>query len=331
LGKDLLDRIVSDPTYVSLGPANLYLQAPMLTCFMQCHADPTEMFKCVQSKLFIKGTLAWDTIENGAYIVIDSNIYTVKLWRMDSMKIGAADNLKRYLRIRSGPKNIVFHERAVTDHARYKAADLVASPPSKTSVDNFDAIDQVPVGFSFTPSNFKSVLEYSVSIAMPDCTVAIMREIVSVLALEIRGAAAKSESELLRAIIMVVFPLATDEMILGILKMRAEMKVPPDGGDCWCADADSVDLMAGLVEDDELEVMEAFAKDVGMGKKAAARAAHDADAVGDDAGADAPLGGDAAVVEADLVFLPLGAETELATARLCLPDVVGCYLILDWG
>ncbi len=60
-------------------------------------------------------------------------------------------------------------------------------------------------------------------------------------------------------------------------------------------------------------------------------AAHDADAVGDDAGAAARLGGDAAVVVADQVFLPLGVETDLATARLCLPDVVGCYLILDWG
>ncbi len=75
------------------------------------------------------------------------------------------------------------------------------------------------------------------------------------LALEIRGAAAKSESELLRAIIMVVFPLATEDMIPDILKMRAKMRAPPDGGDCWCADADNVDLMGGLVEDDELEAI----------------------------------------------------------------------------
>ncbi len=102
--------------------------------------------------------MAWDAIANGAYVVIDSNIYTVKLWRMDSLKIGIVDNITRYLRIRPGPKNIVFHERAVTDHKRYKAADLVASAPSKTAVDNFDAIDQVPVGISFTPSSFKSVM-----------------------------------------------------------------------------------------------------------------------------------------------------------------------------
>ncbi len=50
-GKDLLDRIVSDPNYMSRGPTNLYLQANMLTCFMQCRADPSLMFECVQSKL----------------------------------------------------------------------------------------------------------------------------------------------------------------------------------------------------------------------------------------------------------------------------------------
>ena len=90
------------------------------------------------------------------------------------------------------------------------------------------------------------------------------------LALSTTGAAAESESALLPAIILLVYPLATEELTLGILKMRAKMKAPPDGGDCWCADADNVDLMAGLVEDDELEAMEAFAKDVGKGKTSGA-------------------------------------------------------------
>jgi hypothetical protein len=175
-------------------------------------------------------------------------------------------------------------------------------------------------------------------VALPKYTVAEMKELVHMLKLPV-APHINTEVPLLRHIITCVFPTADKAFADAIIALRRKAKEPrEDDKDCMCAESENIELLEGMIDEDEMEAVEVFAKRwdelrVTAEDKKAARAAGGPhlDAA-DGHGVDDAEGGpgiDDIVGEGAFGPIPTKDSYTPEEARAWAPQLEGCTLTKD--
>ncbi len=95
----------------------------MTVGFMEAKNNTDVITNALQSKLFQLGTLAHEQGTSNAYVVVGSNNYTVKLWRLKTIICGHEPNSNRYLHLETmGTEAACVREEPVADQSKWKVA-----------------------------------------------------------------------------------------------------------------------------------------------------------------------------------------------------------------
>ena len=141
MGPVLLDAMTDDELYKSPSPDKLCLQAPMIVVFMEDKSNIDVITDALQSTFLQLGTMAHDQGASRAYVVVGSNNYTVKLWRLRTFTCGHGPSANRYLHLETvRTEAACVRDEPVTDQSKWKVAKLIVVPPARLASLSFDCL-----------------------------------------------------------------------------------------------------------------------------------------------------------------------------------------------